>query len=108
MSVLIMAPAADNRWGVISDIDDTVVETGATNFVKNWHRVLVDRPQDRLTVLGAAKFYQMIAHDHQAPVHAFSADSVIRSAVEAHAPSRGLASLNENGRSAAEGCRPLR
>lgn len=71
ISVPIMAPAADNHWGVISDIDDTVVETGATNFVKNWRRVLVDRPQDRLAVPGAAKLYQMIAHDHKAPVRPF-------------------------------------
>lgn len=71
ISVPIIAPAADNHWGIISDIDDTVVETGATNFVKNWRRVLVDRPQDRLAVPGAAKLYQMIAHDHQAPARPF-------------------------------------
>ncbi|HWV13158.1 MAG TPA: phosphatase domain-containing protein, partial [Sphingobium sp.] len=71
MSVPILAPAADNHWGVISDIDDTVVETGATNFVKNWRRVLVDRPQDRLAVPGAAKLYQMIAHDHRTPARPF-------------------------------------
>ncbi|MFC4594318.1 App1 family protein [Sphingobium tyrosinilyticum] len=71
MAVPIMAPALDSHWGVISDIDDTVVETGATNFVKNWRRVLVDRPQDRLAVPGAARLYQMIAHDHQAPARPF-------------------------------------
>ena len=71
ISVPILSPTADNHWGVISDIDDTVVETGATNFVKNWRRVLVDRPQDRLAVPGAAKLYQMIAHDHRAPARPF-------------------------------------
>ena len=69
--VPIMAPAADDHWGVISDIDDTIIETGATNFVKNWRRVLVDQPDDRLAVPGAAKLYQMIAHDHQEPVRPF-------------------------------------
>ena len=63
ISVPVLAPAADNHWGVTSDIDDTVVETGATDLVKNWRRVLVDRPQDRLAVPWAAKLYQMIAHD---------------------------------------------
>jgi phosphatidate phosphatase APP1 len=71
ISVPILAPAADNHWGVISDIDDTVVETGATNFLKNWRRVLVDQPRDRLAVPGAAKLYQMIAHNHRAPTRPF-------------------------------------
>lgn len=71
IAVPIMAPAADNHWGVISDIDDTVVETGATNFIRNWRRVLVDRPQDRLAVPGASTLYRMIAHDHLAPVRPF-------------------------------------
>ena len=71
IAVPVMAPGVDNHWGVISDIDDTVVETGATNFIKNWRRVLVDRPQDRLAVPGAAKLYKMIARDHMAPVRPF-------------------------------------
>lgn len=71
VAVPVMAPGADNHWGVISDIDDTVVETGATNFIRNWRRVLVDRPQDRLAVPGAATLYKMIARDHRAPVRPF-------------------------------------
>lgn len=71
VSVPVMAPGADQNWGIISDIDDTVVETGATNFVKNWRRVLVERPQDRLAVPGAASLYKMIARDHVAPARAF-------------------------------------
>jgi phosphatidate phosphatase APP1 len=69
--VPVMAPGADNNWGIISDIDDTVVETGATDFLKNWRRVLVDRPQDRLAVPGAASLYKMIARDHIAPARPF-------------------------------------
>jgi phosphatidate phosphatase APP1 len=69
--VPIIAPGTDNHWGVISDIDDTVVETGATNFLKNWRRVLVDRPADRLTVPGASSLYKMIARDHAAPARPF-------------------------------------
>lgn len=70
-AVPVMAPGNDQHWGIISDIDDTVVETGATNFVKNWRRVLVDRPEDRLAVPGAASLYKMIARDHAAPVRPF-------------------------------------
>jgi phosphatidate phosphatase APP1 len=71
LSVPIMAPGTDNHWAIISDIDDTVVETGATDFLKNWRRVLVDRPQDRLAVPGASSLYKMIARDHAAPVRPF-------------------------------------
>ena len=71
VKVPVMAPGTDNHWGIISDIDDTVVETGATDFLKNWRRVLVERPQDRLAVPGASTLYKMIARDHAAPVRPF-------------------------------------
>jgi phosphatidate phosphatase APP1 len=71
IQVPVMAPGTDNHWGIISDIDDTVVETGATDFVKNWRRVLVERPQDRLAVPGASTLYKTIARDHIAPVRPF-------------------------------------
>jgi phosphatidate phosphatase APP1 len=71
IKVPIMAPGTDNNTGVISDIDDTVVETGATDFVKNWRRVLVDQPADRLAVPGASTLYKMIARDHAAPARPF-------------------------------------
>jgi len=71
IKVPIMAPGTDSHWGVISDIDDTVVETGATDFVRNWRRVLVDQPADRLAVPGASGLYKMIARDHAAPARPF-------------------------------------
>lgn len=71
MKVPVLAPGVDGHWGIISDIDDTVVETGATDFLKNWRRVLVERPQDRLAVPGAATLYRMIAEDHAAPARPF-------------------------------------
>ena len=71
IKVPVMAPGADNNWGIISDIDDTVIETGATDFLKNWRRVLVERPEDRLAVPGASSLYKMIARDHVAPARPF-------------------------------------
>ena len=71
IKVPIIAPGTDNNWGIISDIDDTVIETGATDFLKNWRRVLVERPEDRLAVPGASGLYKMIARDHQAPARPF-------------------------------------
>jgi phosphatidate phosphatase APP1 len=69
--VPIIAPGADHNWGIISDIDDTVIETGATDFLKNWRRVLIERPQDRLAVPGASKLYKTIAGDNAAPARPF-------------------------------------
>ena len=71
IKVPIMAPGANNNWGIISDIDDTVIETGATDFLKNWRRVLAERPEDRLAVPGASGLYKMIARDHVAPARPF-------------------------------------
>jgi phosphatidate phosphatase APP1 len=67
----VLAPGIDDHWGVISDIDDTVIETGPTNFLKNWRRVLAERPGDRLAVPGAASLYGMIARNHAAPTRPF-------------------------------------
>jgi phosphatidate phosphatase APP1 len=70
-SVPVMAPGAEHKWGIISDIDDTVIETGATDFIRNWRRVLIERPKDRLAVPGAASLYKTIAGDREAPARAF-------------------------------------
>ena len=48
-----------------------MIETGATDFVKNWRRVLVEQPEDRLAVPGAATLYKTIAEDHVAPARPF-------------------------------------
>jgi phosphatidate phosphatase APP1 len=71
IAVPVLAPGANLRWGIISDIDDTVVETGATNFLKNWRRVLIEQPDERLAVPGAATLYKTIAVDHRAPARPF-------------------------------------
>jgi phosphatidate phosphatase APP1 len=71
IEVPVLAPGTDSHWGIISDIDDTVVETGATDFVRNWRRVLVDRPRDRLAVPGASTLYKIIAEDHVSPARPF-------------------------------------
>ena len=69
--VPVIAPGTDHNWGIISDIDDTVVETGATDFRRHWRRIVVERPQDRLAVPGASALYKMIARDHLAPARPF-------------------------------------
>lgn len=71
VAVPILAPGVGDRWGIISDIDDTVIETGPTNFLKNWRRVFAERPGERLAVPGAASLYGVIAGNHAAPTRPF-------------------------------------
>lgn len=67
----VLAPGTDGHWGVVSDIDDTVIETGATDLRKNWRRLLFHAPAERLAVPGAASLYRAIARDHAAPARPF-------------------------------------
>ena len=67
--VPVLAPGTAADLGLISDIDDTIIETGATNFLKNWRRVLAERPKDRLAVPGAPALYRMLAIHEGAPVN---------------------------------------
>ena len=58
---LVFVPGKATRLGVISDIDDTIIETGITggfrSLVRNWRRVLAELPEERIAVPGADAFY---------------------------------------------------
>lgn len=53
----ILAPGSAAASGVISDIDDTIMETGITGslraIARNWKRILIQMPDERLLVPGA-------------------------------------------------------
>lgn len=57
----VLAPGTDTHLAVVSDIDDTIVETGITGGVrsvaKNWRRVLAELPDERIAVPGADVFF---------------------------------------------------
>ena len=57
----VLVPGASDGLGVISDIDDTIIETGITGGLKsvlrNWRRVLAEMPEERLAVPGVDLFY---------------------------------------------------
>jgi phosphatidate phosphatase APP1 len=57
----VLAPGTDSRLAVISDIDDTIIETGITGgmraIARNWRRILAELPEDRIAVPGADVFY---------------------------------------------------
>lgn len=50
----------DARFGVISDIDDTVLQTGATSLVQMARTVFLNNARTRLPFPGVAAFYQAL------------------------------------------------
>lgn len=57
----VLAPGTESRLAVISDIDDTIIETGVTgglrSVLRNWRRLLAELPEERIAVPGADVFY---------------------------------------------------
>ena len=60
----VLAPGKATGLAMISDIDDTIIETGITgNFravMRNWRRVLMEMPEERILVPGADMFYNAL------------------------------------------------
>lgn len=60
----VLVPGTKTVLGIISDIDDTIVETGITGgprqIARNWRRVLAELPDERIVVPGADVFYGAI------------------------------------------------
>lgn len=63
----VLVPGENSNLAVISDIDDTIIESGITggprNIAKNWQRVIAQLPDERLAVPGADAFYGHLAGD---------------------------------------------
>ncbi|ESR26480.1 hypothetical protein N177_0980 [Lutibaculum baratangense AMV1] len=55
---MVRTPGRDASFGIISDIDDTIVETGATNLVRHWRTVIANSAQTRVAFPGLAAFYR--------------------------------------------------
>lgn len=57
----VLVPGTATSLAVVSDIDDTIVETGITGgmraVARNWRRVLAELPDERIAVPGADVFY---------------------------------------------------
>ncbi|GMN02569.1 phosphatase domain-containing protein [Erythrobacter sp. MTPC3] len=60
----VLAPGREAGIGVISDIDDTILETGITGsaraILRNWKRVMIQMPGQRSAVPGAHGFYEAL------------------------------------------------
>lgn len=57
----IFVPSAVTKFGVISDIDDTVLVSHATNLLKVARTLFVENARTRLPFPGAAAFYRALA-----------------------------------------------
>ena len=67
----VLAPGSATGLAMISDIDDTIIETGITgNFravMRNWRRVLMEMPEERILVPGADMFYNALGGNEGLP-----------------------------------------
>lgn len=56
----VLVPPTDAEYGIISDIDDTVVETSATNVLKMSRTVFLHNARTRLPFAGVSAFYRSL------------------------------------------------
>jgi phosphatidate phosphatase APP1 len=56
----VMIPPPDAEYGIISDIDDTVIRTGATSLLAMGRTVLLANAKTRLPYSGVAEFYKAL------------------------------------------------
>lgn len=56
----VMIPPPDAEYGIISDIDDTVIQTSATNLLAMGKTVLLSNARTRLPFAGVAEFYKSL------------------------------------------------
>lgn len=56
----ILVPPADAEYGIISDIDDTIVRTGATSLVSMARNTFLRNAHTRLPFAGVSEFYKSL------------------------------------------------
>lgn len=56
----ILIPPADAEYGIISDIDDTIVRTGATDLLAMSRAVFLNNARTRLPFAGVSEFYKSL------------------------------------------------
>ncbi|RYY94818.1 MAG: DUF2183 domain-containing protein [Chitinophagaceae bacterium] len=60
VSAEVMIPPADAEYGIISDIDDTVVQTGATSLLSMSRSTFLHNARTRLPYAGVSEFYKAL------------------------------------------------
>ncbi|MBD3584892.1 DUF2183 domain-containing protein [Salinimonas sp. HHU 13199] len=56
----VSVPADSAEFGVVSDVDDTIMRTGATNFLRHTKTVLLNNAHSRELFPGTAEFYSAL------------------------------------------------
>ena len=56
----VLMPPPSARFGIISDVDDTIVKTGATDFLKHWRTIVANSAEARVAFRGLAPFYRAL------------------------------------------------
>jgi phosphatidate phosphatase APP1 len=56
----VLIPPADAEYGIISDLDDTVIQTSATDLLRMARTVLLRNARSRLPFKGVAEFYRAL------------------------------------------------
>ena len=59
-TAIALVPPAGAAFGVISDLDDTVIQSHVTNFLRAARTLLLDNARTRLPFPGVAAFYQAL------------------------------------------------
>ncbi|MBC8084189.1 MAG: DUF2183 domain-containing protein, partial [Hymenobacter sp.] len=59
-AVPVLIPPPDAEYGIISDLDDTVIQTSSTNLLRMARIVLVRNAHSRLPFKGVAEFYRAL------------------------------------------------
>lgn len=57
---MVLIPPADAEYGIISDLDDTVIQTSATDLLRMARTVLLRNARSRLPFKGVAEFYRAL------------------------------------------------
>ncbi|PTX14954.1 phosphatidate phosphatase APP1 [Pontibacter mucosus] len=56
----VLVPPPDAEYGIISDIDDTIVRTGATSLLQTGRSVLLNNAHSRIPFHGVSQFYKTL------------------------------------------------
>jgi phosphatidate phosphatase APP1 len=56
----VLVPPPDAEYGIISDIDDTIVRTGATDLLQTGRNVLLNNAHSRIPFHGVSSFYKSL------------------------------------------------
>lgn len=59
-SAMVLIPPPDAEYGIISDLDDTVIQTSATDLLRMARTVLLRNAHSRLPFAGVAEFYRQL------------------------------------------------